>query len=300
MNDYRRLRDDKAADWIQRWMGEEVYKMQWQPLLQGKFHQFYPDVALPWFWSRIKCRTTHLGYMKGGFQHIYNRLGEEIQKAGGQIHLNTTVRRIAPAPSKRVVVESDAGVEAYDKVISTLPTRLFLRLTEGLPDEYRTRYEWGNALGAHIVILALNQSLMAPVYWLNVNDPGYPFLVACEHTNMMPTSDYDGQHLLYLGNYLPMDHAYFRQPDDEVVAEFLPHLSKINPAFDPSWVTKQWVFKLPFAQPVVTREFESHIPPLDTPIPNLYLANMFQVYPQDRGQNYSVRLAERLTAHLKV
>jgi protoporphyrinogen oxidase len=116
----------------------------------------------------------------------------------------------------------------------------------------------------------------------------------------MPPADYGGKHLLYLGNYLPMDHRYFKTPDADVVAEFLPHLTKINPAFDPSWVAEHRVFKLPFAQPVVTQDFEAHIPPLDTPIPNLYLANMFQVYPQDRGQNYSIRLGNKLAAHLKV
>ncbi len=300
INDYHALPKAKAADWIQQWMGSEVYNMQWKPLLEGKFHQFAPEVALPWFWSRVKCRTTKLGYMKGGFQHIYNRLGEEITKAGGTIRMNTAVTRIAPEPGRKVRVETADGSEVYDKVIATLPTRLFLRVTDGLPDDYRAKYDWGQALGAHIVILALDKPLMPPVYWLNINDPGYPFLVACEHTNLMPTADYGGKHLLYLGNYLPMDHRYFTMPDADVVAEFLPHLTKLNPAFDPSWVTEQWVFKLPFAQPVVTQDFEAHIPPLDTPIPNLYLANMFQVYPQDRGQNYSIRLGNKLAAHLKV
>ena len=104
---------------------------------------------------------------------------------------------------------------------------------------------------------------MPPVYWLNINDPGYPFLAAVEHTNMMPAGDYGGRHLLYLGNYLPMDHRYFKQPDAEVIAEFLPHLNKINPAFDPVWVTRAWVFKAPFAQPVVTREYRGAHPAAD-------------------------------------
>ncbi len=47
---------------------------------------------------------------------------------------------------------------------------------------------------------------------------------------------------------------------------------------------------------MVSRDYEAHIPPLTTPIPNLYLGNMFQVYPQDRGQNYSIKLADRLVA----
>ena len=58
------------------------------------------------------------------------------------------------------------------------------------------------------------------------------------------------------------------------------------------------MFKAPFAQPIVTRDYAAHIPGFDTPLPGLFVANMFQVYPHDRGQNYSVELAERLIEHL--
>jgi hypothetical protein len=44
----------------------------------------------------------------------------------------------------------------------------------------------------------------------------------------------------------------------------------------------------------VTVDYRRHIPPFATPIPNLWVASMFQVYPHDRGQNYSIALAERL------
>jgi protoporphyrinogen oxidase len=121
-----------------------------------------------------------------------------------------------------------------------------------------------------------------------------------DHTNMRSPEEYGGRHLLYLGNYLPMSHRYFKMADAEVVAEFLPHLKRLNPEFEEEWVTERWVFKAPFAQPVVTREYEAHIPPLKTPLPNVYMGNMFQVYPQDRGQNYSIRLANRLAEMIPV
>jgi protoporphyrinogen oxidase len=298
--DYRRLRKSTAQQWIKRWMGAQVYDVLWGPLLESKFGAFAPQVAAPWFWARIHCRSMQLGYLKGGFQQIYNRLGEEIRQAGGEIRLNTAVTRITPQPDGALQVATAAGVETYDRVVSTLPTRLFMKLTDGLPDDYRKRYDWGSALGAHCAILALDRSLLDPIYWLNINDPGYPFLAAVEHTNMMPAADYGGRRLLYLGNYLPMDHRYFKQSDDETIAEFLPALKKLNPAFDPSWITERWVFKAPFAQPVVTRDYAQHIPPLTTPIPNLYLGNMFQVYPEDRGQNYSVKLANKLAGLIDV
>jgi protoporphyrinogen oxidase len=135
-------------------------------------------------------------------------------------------------------------------------------------------------------------------YWLNVNDPGFPFLALVEHTNFLPAGDYGGRHLVYLGNYLPMDHPLFQEADEDVLAAFLHPLRRINPAFDRSWVTESWVVKAPYAQPVVTRGYPQRLPPHDTPIRGVYLANMAHVYPQDRGQNYSVRLGERMAMRL--
>jgi protoporphyrinogen oxidase len=116
----------------------------------------------------------------------------------------------------------------------------------------------------------------------------------------MPPEDYDGRHLIYLGNYLPMDHPLFRKSDEEVLADFLPSLREINPAFDGSWVTEHRTFKAPFAQPIVTVGYPDRLPPHRSPIPNLYIANMSQVYPQDRGQNYSIAMANRLVAGMPV
>ena len=83
-----------------------------------------------------------------------------------------------------------------------------------------------------------------------------------------------------------------------MLAEFLPALARINPDFRPGWVTESWMFAAPYAQPIVTTDYREHIPPFETPIPGLYQASMFQVYPHDRVQNYSVVLAEELATRL--
>ena len=56
------------------------------------------------------------------------------------------------------------------------------------------------------------------------------------------------------------------------------------------------MFRAPFAQPIVTTDYLQTLPPHRTPLPGVYLANMAHVYPQDRGQNYSLRLGERMAA----
>ncbi|HST06412.1 MAG TPA: NAD(P)/FAD-dependent oxidoreductase [Chloroflexia bacterium] len=300
-SNYRALNKSTAVEWLQKWMGKEAYDMQFKPVLVGKFGDFYDKISMSWFWSRVHERSLDLGYLGGGFQQLYNRLGEEIEKAGGTIKLETAVTRIVPIEGGKTRVEIDNGEPyVFDAVVSTLPTKLFLRLAEGLPEDYKQKYDWGDALGAHLVVLALKESLLDPVYWLSIADPGYPFLVVVDHTNMRSPQEYGGKHLLYIGNYLPMSHRYFKQPDEETLGEFMPHLKKLNPAFDESWIEQKWVFKAPFAQPIVTREYAAHIPPLKTPLPNVYMGNMFQVYPQDRGQNYSIRLGEKIAEMIEL
>ena len=286
-----------AVAWLRRWMGAGPYRVIWGPLLRGKFGDCAEEIALSWFWARVHDRTTELGYLRGGFQAVYDGLVERIEGLGGVVKLGVSVNEVRPAADGRLVVATSAGEVTADRVVSTLPPRLLCRLVPALPDDYRQRHDWGRAYGAHCLILALDRPL-TDAYWVNVNDKGFPFLALVEHTNYMPKADYGGRHLIYLGNYRPMDDPLFTRSKQDILDEFLPHLARLNPAFTPEWVTESWSFAAPFAQPIVTVDYKDHIPPFETPIPGLYEASMFQVYPHDRGQNYSITLAEELVTKL--
>lgn len=297
LRDHRGLEGSTARAWIRRWMGLRAYEVVWRPLLRAKFGPYYRDITMAWFWSRIHCRTPRLGYLRGGFQQLYDRMAERISALGGEVRCEEEVTRIEAAEEGGLAVETRRGRWPFDRLVVTLPTRLFLRLAQGLPADYVARYQdMGEHYGALCFLLALDRPL-SPAYWLNLNDPGFPFMVVVEHTNFLPPEDYGGRHLVYLGNYLPHDHPYFRASEEELAAEFLPALTRINPAFSPEWVRQRWVFRAPFAQPIVTMGYALRLPPHETPLPGCFLANMGHVYPQDRGQNYSVALGERI-AHM--
>jgi protoporphyrinogen oxidase len=287
-----------AEAWLRRWMGKRAYDMVFAPLFGAKFGALRDQIALPWFWARFHDRTTYLGYLRGGFQLLYERLVERISVAGGKVLLGTRVESAQPLEDGRWEVRTNSGTWTFDRVISTMATRLTCRLIPALPEDYRKRYDWGQAYGAQCLILALDRQ-MTDSYWINPCDPGYPFTSLVEHTNYRPPSEYSGRRLLYLGNYRPMDDPLFKMSKEEVIAEFLPHLKRITPSFSEDWITESWLFQAPFAQPIVTTEYRQHIPPLRAPLNGLWVANMFQVYPHDRGQNYSFELAERLVKELQ-
>ncbi len=290
----RLLEGQTALEWTRRWMGQRASEVVWEPLLRGKFGDAAPEIAMPWFWARVHDRTQALGYLRGGFQQLYDRMAGKVRRVGGETRFGESVVSVR-RDGDGFIVETDAASERFDRVISTFAPRLTARLVPELPQEWRDRHEWGRAYGAHCLVLALDRPLTS-VYWLNVNDPGYPFMALVEHTNYMPAADYGDRHLIYLGNYRSMDDPLMTAPLETVLDEFLPHLERLNPAFDRSWLTDAWAFAAPFAQPIVTVDYADHIPPFRSPVRNLWVASMYQVYPHDRGQNYSIALAERLVS----
>ena len=289
-----------AGPWLRRWMGGESYDRIWRPLFEGKFGAAAEGVALPWFWARVHDRSAALGYPAGGFQALYEGLADKVRAAGGVVRLNANVDSFERTATGYTVHARDAkGVETvhHDGVISTLPLADTAVLAPDLPDLWRARYATGPAQTAQCLVLALDRSL-TDSYWLNVNDPDYPFLVVVEHTNMRPASEYGGRRIVYLGSYRDPADPLLALDADRLVDEFAPHLARINPAFDKSWITQRWLFTARDAQPIVGIDFKDRIPAFETPLPDLYVATIGQVYPHDRGQNYAIGLGEKLAAQL--
>jgi protoporphyrinogen oxidase len=148
-------------------------------------------------------------------------------------------------------------------------------------------------LAAVLVILVLKKPL-SDIYWLNVADRDIPFVGVIEQTNFIPPDHYGGKHIVYLSNYLSADNPLFHMDHDEILLEYLPHLRKINPEFDPSWIETSYYHKVDAAQPIIPVNYSGLVPEHRTPFKGLYLANTTQVYPEDRGTNYSVRLGRKV------
>ena len=148
-------------------------------------------------------------------------------------------------------------------------------------------------LSAVLVILILDRPL-TDKYWISIADHDLPFVGIIEHTNMIDRSLYGGHHIVYLTNYPDRDSELYQKSAEELVAEFTPHLRQLNPDFDPSWILEYHHHKVDGAQPIIGINYSQRIPDHRTPIKNLYLANTTQIYPEDRGTNYSVRMGRQV------
>jgi protoporphyrinogen oxidase len=300
-SDWRSLEKQTADQWMRRAMGQEAYNRLWKPLLIGKFSDRYQDVNMAWLWARIRTRSLRLGTFQGGFQAFLNALAESITAKGAQVHLGMPVESIGAQDDKLTLMVNGA-TQPFDRIISTASPALTLKLAPMLKDTpYGQQMAELRSIGALCLVLALKQSLLTDgTYWLNLpastpdkRTSQFPFLALVEHTNWLPREYYDGDVLIYCGDYVPPDHEYFRLSADELLERFLPALVKVNPNFKREWIRKLWLWRAPYAQPIPTVNQSQHIPPLKTPLPGLYWASMSQVYPWDRGTNYAVEIGRR-------
>lgn len=283
-----------ADAWLTKAVGAQAYQTSWQPLLEGKFGPYYRDVNMAWFWARLSKRTSKLGYFVGGFQGFLDRLGEQVVALGGKIRLDTHVRGIHAEADGRIRLELRAGDQVHDRVLATCSPAMLRERTPTLPAEYAQGLNTLKSMGAVVMVLALKRPVTEGHYWINIpKREGFPFLAFVEHTHYIDRSHYGGDTIVYCGDYLPADHPYFELTAEALLEHFIPGIQRLNPEFDRDWVRSYWKFSELYAQPVPLLNHSANIPPLETPIANLYMANMSQVYPWDRGTNYAVEIGRR-------
>ena len=302
-----------AAAWLKKYAGPQAWDKAWGPLFRGKFGAEADNIPLVWLWyksvlrlgSRKGLSKEMLGYPRGSFQVLIDALEQEIVGQGGRVLAGTGVSRIVvqdgAACGLRLEDEAQVAVQGldpddwgyvpFDRIVCTTPSFVALRLVDELPDWYVAKVQAAKYMATVQFILKLKQP-MSHIYWLNIADRSIPFVATIEQTNYIPPETYNGKRILYVSNYLASSSPYYQMSSDELFRAYLPHLQKINPDFSPDWVEETWHFREAAAQPIIPLHYSKVIPEHRTPIRNLYLANATQIYPEDRGTNYSVRLGQ--------
>ncbi len=302
VKDWRALETKTAKDWLLELAGPAVYRVVWEPLLIGKFGPWADKISAVWFWNKIALRggsrgkggAETLAYYSGGFGALVEALRSQISALGGEFVMGQPVSAIEVCAGRATGVRVGDRTIPAAAVLATpaLPIIADLLATH-IPADAVAGLRRIQYLGNVCLVLELDRSL-SKTYWLNVNDPSFPFVGIIEHTNFEPTSSYNGRHITYLSKYLPIDDALYGMNADELLAFAMPHLKRMFPAFDPAWVLKAHAWRAEYAQPIVERNYSALIPSEQTALENVRICSMAQIYPEDRGTNYAVREGRRI------
>jgi protoporphyrinogen oxidase len=245
-----------------------VYRVVWEPLLKGKFgDDVAPRISAVWFWNKLKLRGGSRG--KGGAEcSRTTRAASRRWRPGGR--RGARARRGDPTqhPRHRPVVEdgrvtgveTSDGVIAADQVLATPALPVVADMVEPyVTPEYAASLRRIEYLANVCLVLQLDRSL-SDTYWLNVNDPGFPFVAVIEHTNFEPPETYGGRRIVYLSKYLPESHPMFQMDDAEMLRFAVPHIKRMFPKFEESWILDYHVWRATHSQPIVVKRYSELIP----------------------------------------
>lgn len=296
VQDWMALESKTAEQWLRELGGDAVYRIVWQPLLKGKFGPYAEDISAVWFWNKLKLRggsrgssgEERLAYYKGGFVALAEALVSQIKKLGGEIVCNAPVSGVEHVNGKWVAILPDSTVSS-DRIVITTALPLVADMIRGWASKtYIASLERIKYIGNTCLVLELDRPL-SKTYWLNVNDPDFPFVGVIEHTNFESSATYDGKHIVYLSKYLPHTDRLYAMNADELLEFSLPYLNRMFPEFKREWVLSHHLWKARWSQPVVEKHYSKLIPSENGPQDGLYICSMAQIYPEDRGTNYAIR-----------
>ncbi len=296
-NAWPSLEHRSAKEWITTWCGASVYKMHWEPLFQHKFYEYQNDISAAWVWTRIRrigrsrksIMQEELGYLEGGSETLVKALVGAIEAAGGKVLLGNAATHVHVKSGKVTGVDAREGTVSADRVISTVPTPLVSRLIPDLSEEAKQRYDSIPNIGVCCLIYKLKRPL-SPHFWVNLAQPEIAIPGLIEFSNLRELEDT----VVYVPYYMPTSNEKFSWPDEKLLAEAFVAMQAIQPRLEESDILDSRVARLRYAQPICAPGFASTLPPMQTEIEGLQVADTCFYYPEDRGIAESIRLGRKM------
>lgn len=307
VKDWKKIEHKSIREWLEPLCGTRAYKIVWEPLVTSKFSIYSEDVSAAWMWKKLVLRGStrskngveSLLYIDGGFGKLAEAIADQIICLDGQVICGNKLLEISTDGDMITEVTTLNGdkYRPNNLIFTGAPSQLPPLITNNIHTEWSNKLEAVDYLANICLILLLDRSL-SETYWLNVNDPGFPFVGVIEHTNLVSETNYGDLHVVYLSRYIASEHEDYRLPDEEYLSRSIASLKRMFPEFNDTWIKEHYIWRTLYAQPITTKNYSLQMPTVGTPYKNLFLNSMAQIYPEDRGTNYAVRNAEILAQEL--
>lgn len=297
IKDWKTIENLSIREWLEGMCGKSVYKVVWEPLINSKFSVYAEAVNAVWMWKKLVLRGStrndkggeELAYFKGGFGRLAESLVTAIRANGSEVTFNSKVTGLVTSGKQITAVATENGDVAGNKFLFTPSFPLIANMFQDSADDaWLSKLRRVKYLGNMCLVLRLKHSL-SDTYWLNVNDPGFPFVGVIEHTNFDTPENYKGTHIAYLSRYLATEDPVWGYSDEQYLDFALSHLQRMFPHFEKDWIVDFKVWRSEYAQPVTERNYSQYVPDAATPFDNALISTMAQIYPEDRGTNYAIR-----------
>lgn len=297
VNDWKSLEKVSVKDWLIRLGGKKTYEKFWSPLLRAKLGENQEKVSAVFIWTYIKrlfqsrssaAQKEHMGYVKGGYKTVFDRLHKLLRDKGSQVVLNSAVANISANPLGGIDISCDDNIEHFDKVIFTAPLNVLEKVTSPHLFEISKNLQSIEYLGV-ICLVLITQKPLTPYYVLNIADKEVAFTGVIGMSSLVDLDQTAGDYITYFPKYLSSDDPYWSKSDEALKTIFLKGVHDLYPDFDEAEMKSAHINRALKVQPLQVVNYSKIIPKIQAKHPDFYVLNTSQFVSDSVNNNTVVK-----------
>ncbi len=243
--------EEMSADWVsQRSKGLSILTALKDALVKSK---------------NVISLIDQFVYPRDGYQRVCDRMAEDIEAAGGQVHLSSPVMKLHYDGPQQWRVEHEGsrgrGIDRATDVISTVPLGLLVRMiSPAAPKDVTLAAEALQFRDLITVTVLLDKPQVTPDTWLYVHDDRLLFARLHEPKNwspaLVPSPDKTS---VVCECFCSKDDATWRLSDQEIAARVVSDLSDQLGFIKKNEVIDTVVVRTRYAYPVYDPTYRANV-----------------------------------------
>ena len=295
IRDWRKMEKITVEQWLIKIGGRATYEKFWKPLLLAKLGNSYKRVSAVFIWTYIKrlfeardsnAHQEQMGYVKGGYKTVFDRLEERFSTQNVEIKKSTAVENIKPAEGGGLTVTYQGKEEHFDKVIFTAPVNVLQKLADPSLFQLQSKDKQVEYLGVICMVL-ITRKPITPFYVLNIADDQIPFTGVIGLSTLVTLEQTGGHHVTYLPKYVLSTDPLLKKPDEEIKEWFLQGIEKMYPDLGSEDIVDVVINRAIKVQPLQVLNYSDIIPRTQAMHSDFFILNTSQ-FVNDTLNNNSV------------
>jgi protoporphyrinogen oxidase len=289
-----------VSDYLTKLSGPRVFEHFWLPLLRSKLGENYKHASASFIWATIRRLTAarragiqeRFGYVPGGYGHIVSTLVSSLEQLGVKIQADSPVAAVKSRNGRVEVLTQSGEDRAFTRVIVTTPGPVAVSQCSHLSELEREK--WSRIRYQGIVCASLlSQQSLGPYYLTKISDQRIPFTGLINMSTLVPRREFGNRSLVYLPKYLDASEPMFSWTDDQVRVHFLSALRLMHRGFTDSRMDPFRISRVRHVFPVPTLNYSDNLPPIQTSVPGIFIANSAHIVNGTLNVNEIVQLADK-------
>ena len=214
--------------------------------------------------GKHKTLVDQFAYPHEGTGMVYERMASFVKKQGGNVLLNTPIKRVLTRNNKAYAIELENGkIEEYDHIISSMPLSLMVARLPEVPQEIKQAANSLKFRNTIIVYLNVQAKGLFPDNWLYVHSADLKMGRLTNFRNWVPQVNGKEESTICALEYWCYDEDDFWSLDNEKLIQLAKEELKKTGLIGEAAISDGFVYKIPRCYPVYSTGYKDVLSPVE-------------------------------------